>query len=296
MAGGPNLKEVSSASEFESIVKSLPPAKACVVDFHAVWCGPCHMIAPTFQQLSQKFAHVQFLKVDVDKVQAIAQKYRVSAMPTFIVIKGGKVVGEMKGANPAGLSSMVSQHAGPVPTASTSGSGTSTAPAEPGVESLLPHLFSPHITCLNESSAHGIKTIVGSDAGRKGSGWLESDADQELLIHLPFNQPVKIKSISIFSAISPSQAPKTIQLFINQPTLDFSDAANLTPTQELVLTEKDIKGERVEVRFVKFQSVQSLSILVKDNQGDEDTTRIDSLDVFGSVVHATSKDPVKPVQ
>jgi hypothetical protein len=149
-------------------------------------------------------------------------------------------------------------------------------------ESLLPQLYSPHITCLNESSTHGIKTIVGSDAGRKGSGWLESDADQELLIHLPvspsvkfrfqrlhnltkshayqFNQPVKIKSILIFSAISPSQAPKTIQLFINQPTLDFSDAANLTPTQELVLTEKDIKGERVEVRFVKFQSVQSLSV------------------------------------
>jgi hypothetical protein len=75
-----------------------------------------------------------------------------------------------------------------------------------------------------------------------------------------FNQPVKIKSISIFSAISPSQAPKTIQLFINQPTLDFSDAANLTPTQEIVLSEKDIKGERVEVRFVKFQSVNSLHV------------------------------------
>lgn len=75
-----------------------------------------------------------------------------------------------------------------------------------------------------------------------------------------FNQPVKIKSISIFSAISPSQAPKTIQLFINQPTLDFSDAANLTPTQEIVLSEKDIKGDRVEVRFVKFQSVNSLHV------------------------------------
>ncbi|KAI5454221.1 hypothetical protein NCC49_004284 [Naganishia albida] len=298
MAGGPNLKEVSSASEFENIVKSLPPNKACVVDFHAVWCGPCHMIAPTFQQLSQKYGHVQFLKVDVDKVPQISAKYSVRAMPTFIVLKGGKVVGEMKGANPAGLTSMVSQHAGPVPPAgssSTSGGAQST-PAEPGVESLLPHLFSPHITCLNESSAHGIKTIVGSDAGRKGSGWLESEVDPELLIHLPFNQPVKIKSISIFSAISPSQAPKTIQLFINQPTLDFSDVANLTPTQEIVLSEKDIKGERVEVRFVKFQSVNSLSILVKDNQGDEETTRIDSIDVFGSVVHATSKEPVKPVQ
>lgn len=87
-----------------------------------------------------------------------------------------------------------------------------------------------------------------------------SHANGDTLASFQFNQPVKIKSISIFSAISPPQAPKTIQLFINQPTLDFSDAANLTPTQELVLTEKDIKGERVEVRFVKFQSVQSLSV------------------------------------
>ncbi|KAJ9115000.1 hypothetical protein QFC22_005328 [Naganishia vaughanmartiniae] len=258
------------------------------------------MVAPTFQQLSQKYGHVQFLKVDVDKVPQIAAKYNVRAMPTFIVIKGGKVVGEMKGANPAGLTSMVSQHAGPAPpagAASSSGtSGSKATPTEPGVESLLPHLHNPHITCLNESSNHGIKTIVGSDAVRKGSGWLESEVDPELLIHLPFNQPVKIKSISIFSAISPSQAPKTIQLFINHPNLDFSDASNLTPTQEIVLTEKDVKGERVDVRFVKFQSVNSLSILVKDNQGDEETTRIDSLDVFGSVVHATSKEPVKPVQ
>lgn len=73
-----------------------------------------------------------------------------------------------------------------------------------------------------------------------------------------FNQPVKLKSLAIFSAISPEQAPKTIQLFINQPTLDFGDAANLVPTQEIVLSDKDVKGERIELRFVKFQNVNSL--------------------------------------
>jgi hypothetical protein len=77
---------------------------------------------------------------------------------------------------------------------------------------------------------------------------------------LQFNQPVKLKSISIFSGVSPEQAPKTIQLFVNQPALDFSDAGNLTPTQEIVLTEKDVKGERVDLRFVKFQSVNSLYV------------------------------------
>lgn len=129
----------------------------------------------------------------------------------------------MKGANPAGLTSMVSQHAGPAApagaSASAGGSGSQSTPTEPGVvstrletpvvlnliiyatqESLLPHLFSPHITCLNESSAHGIKTIVGSDAGRKGSGWLESEVDPELLIHLPvsiFSHHVPVATCSL---------------------------------------------------------------------------------------------------
>jgi hypothetical protein len=90
---------------------------------------------------------------------------------------------------------------------------------------------------------------------------------------IQFNQPVKLKSISIFSGVSPEQAPKTIQLFINQPALDFSDAANLTPTQEIVLTEKDVKGERVELRFVKFQSVNTLYVSVPSAASCGDVTR-----------------------
>jgi len=258
------------------------------------------MIRPTYEKLAEQFQHVMFLKVDVDKVQEIARRYQVSAMPTFICLKNGQKVAEMKGANPPGLTKMVTDNAGPVPSTSTAGasssSSSSKAPVENGPESLLPHLFTPHITCLNESPQHGIKTIVGADRGSRGSSWLESESDAELLICLPFNQPVKLKSISIFSGVSPEQAPKTIQLFINQPTLDFSDAANLIPTQEIVLTDKDVKGERLELRFVKFQSVNTLYILVKDNQGDEETTRIDSLDVFGTIVHATSGAKIQKVE
>jgi hypothetical protein len=152
---------------------------------------------------------------------------------------------------------------------------------------------------LNESADHGIKSIVGSGAGKKGSSYLESESDPELLIYLPvssgsrsgmgidlwlisvvrrrwpgncdyntfaghdyqFNQPVKIKSISFFSGISPTQGPKTVQLFINQPQFDFADADSHEPTQELVLTEGDVKGgNRIDLRFVRFQNVNSLHV------------------------------------
>lgn len=73
-----------------------------------------------------------------------------------------------------------------------------------------------------------------------------------------------------------------MKLFINQPNMDFDDAENEAPAQELILTPEQVKGDRIPLRFVRFQNVRSLHILVKDNQEDEETTRIDSIDVYGA--------------
>lgn len=96
--------------------------------------------------------------------------------------------------------------------------------------------------------------------GSRKSAYLESDSDPELLIHIEFLQAVKIKSIAFFAGVSPEQGPKTVHLFINQPQFDFNDVDSHTPTQELTLTDKDIKGEKVDLRFVRFQSVNSLHV------------------------------------
>lgn len=66
--------------------------------------------------------------------------------------------------------------------------------------------------------------------------------------------------------------------------MDFSDAESHEPAQELVLSNSDIKGEKVDLRFVRFQNVRTLHILVKDNQEGDETTRIDSIDLFGTLV------------
>jgi hypothetical protein len=203
----------------------------------------------------------------------------------------------MRGANPPQLMQLVKAHAGPATSSfagagqklgSGSGSGSSStsttappAPSGPVEGSLLSYISSKGLTCLNESASHPLTSILGSTAGPKGRSYLESDVDPELLISIPFNETVKIKAISIFAAVSPSQAPKTIKLFVNHVTMDFGDAENNEAAQEFDLTPEQVKGDKIELRFVKFQKVQSLHLLVKDNQEDEETTRIDSIDIYG---------------
>ncbi|XP_076829341.1 thioredoxin-like [Brachyhypopomus gauderio] len=73
-----------------------------VVDFTAVWCGPCRMIAPFFEELSEHPANkdvVVFLKVDVDDVTDVATECGIKSMPTFQFYKAGKKIDEFSGAN-----------------------------------------------------------------------------------------------------------------------------------------------------------------------------------------------------
>ena len=61
--------------------------KLVVIDFFAVWCGPCKMIAPKIEEMSAAMKNVVFLKVDVDEAEDVAAEYEISAMPTFVFMK-----------------------------------------------------------------------------------------------------------------------------------------------------------------------------------------------------------------
>jgi len=85
-------------SNFESEV--MKSDKAVVVDFYADWCGPCRMISPIMENLSQKLGDVKFCKLNVDNAPSIAEKYDVSGIPTVILYKNGQVVNQFSGALP----------------------------------------------------------------------------------------------------------------------------------------------------------------------------------------------------
>ena len=70
-----------------------------VIDFWAVWCGPCRMIGPIIEELSQEYKDKVLVgKVDVDNNQEVSMRYGVRSIPTILFIKGGEVVDKHVGA------------------------------------------------------------------------------------------------------------------------------------------------------------------------------------------------------
>ncbi|XP_054708378.1 thioredoxin-2-like [Uloborus diversus] len=84
--------------------------KLVVIDFFATWCGPCKMIAPFFQELSDEYTDVVFLKVDVDEVEDVAAKYNVSSIPKFVFLKNKEQVDDMCGADQDKLKEILLKH------------------------------------------------------------------------------------------------------------------------------------------------------------------------------------------
>src|SRR5262245_11741519 len=88
-----NLKYLDDENFEASIKKGVT-----LVDFHADWCGPCKMIAPIIEELSNELlGQALVAKVDVDMSQDVSQKYDITSIPTLIVFKDGQEVKRVVG-------------------------------------------------------------------------------------------------------------------------------------------------------------------------------------------------------
>ena len=81
--------EITEANFETEVLKSEVPV---LVDFWAVWCGPCQMQGPIIDELSEEVQGVKFGKLNVDENMGLAQKFRVMSIPTLILFKNGEEV------------------------------------------------------------------------------------------------------------------------------------------------------------------------------------------------------------
>ena len=92
------MVKVITGNNFQSEV--LEHKGTVLLDFWASWCGPCRAMSPVVEKLSGEHPEVLFGKVNVDEETELAVKFGIFSIPTFIVVKDGKVQAQTAGARP----------------------------------------------------------------------------------------------------------------------------------------------------------------------------------------------------
>lgn len=146
---------------------------------------------------------------------------------------------------------------------------------------------------LNAAKSNSLGFALKQGLRDQAEMLLESDADEQLLINIAFSTKVKVHSLS-FDGPADGRAPKSVRLFANRDSLGFEDVESMRADDEIEIEAEQL-GSRLEIKFVKFQNVERLALFVHANQGDEDTSALSCLKLWGASVATTNMSDFKRV-
>ncbi|KAJ7973468.1 PITH domain containing protein [Quillaja saponaria] len=150
------------------------------------------------------------------------------------------------------------------------------------------------VECLNQSSSHSLANALKQGYREDDGLNLESDADEQLLIYIPFTQVVKLHSIVVTGP--EEEGPKTVKLYSNKEHMGFSNVTDYPPSDTSVLSPENLKGKPVPLKYVKFQNVRSLTIFIEDNQTDSEITKVQKIALHGTTVETTDMKGLKKIE
>lgn len=88
---------VVSSKDFKELINS---NELIIVDFYADWCGPCRMLSPSIEKLSEEYKNIKFVKVNVDDCSELAQELGITSIPAVFFFKDAKVINSFVGFKP----------------------------------------------------------------------------------------------------------------------------------------------------------------------------------------------------
>ena len=89
------MKIANSAEEVEQEIEK--SSNIILLDFYANWCGPCKRLTPILEEMENEFQNATFIKINVDDLDELSEKYSIKCMPTIIFIKDKEIVHRIEG-------------------------------------------------------------------------------------------------------------------------------------------------------------------------------------------------------